>query len=51
MVIVVCEMKGPITIDLLKKGAGINSASYCQLLMQNSPYLLNGPRIFRNDFC
>ena len=24
----------------LKKGATINSASYCQLLRQNSPYLL-----------
>ena len=25
----------------LKKGATVNSASYCQLLKQNSPYLLN----------
>ena len=25
------------------KGAGVNSASYCQLLKQNSPHLLNVP--------
>ena len=34
------QMKGPITIDFLEKGASINSTSYCQLL-QHSPYLLN----------
>ena len=34
------DMKGPITIDLLEKGAGVNNSSYCQLLRRNSPYLL-----------
>ena len=30
-----------ITVDFLEKGATVNSASYCQLLKQISPYLLN----------
>ena len=43
------HMKGPTTIDFLekkkKKKAIVNCASYCQLLMLNSPYLLNNPHI------
>ena len=37
------NMKGPITINFLEKGATVNSASDSHLLMQNSPYLLNDP--------
>ena len=37
-------MKGPIAIDFLEKGTAVNNASNFQLLMQNSPYLLNNPR-------
>ena len=39
--------KRPITVDFLEKGATVNSASYCQLLGENSPYLLNGSYIYR----
>ena len=39
------NMIGPITIDFLEKGATVNNISYCQLLRQNSPYLLNDPCI------
>ena len=42
----VWNMKGPITIDFLEKGATVNFASYCQLLRHNSPYLLNDSRMF-----
>ena len=38
------NMKGAIIIDFFKKGAIVNSASYCQLFRQNSQkfsYLLN----------
>ena len=35
------DMKGPMTIDFIEKGATVNNASYCQLLWKNSPYLLN----------
>ena len=38
-------MKGPITIDVLEKGATVNSTSYCQLDKQNLPYLLNNPSL------
>ena len=31
-------LKGPITIDFLEKGTTVNSASYGQVLRQNSPY-------------
>ena len=31
----------PIILIFLKKGVTVNSSSYCQLLRQNSPYLLN----------
>ena len=41
-------MKGPITIDFFEKGASVNSASYCQLLRQNSPYLLNDLHIYKH---
>ena len=34
-------MKGPIAIDFLEKGAPVNSTFFCQLLRQNSPYLMN----------
>ena len=39
------DMKEPITIDFLENDASINSACYCQLFWQNSPYLLNSPCI------
>ena len=41
-------MKRPITIDFFEKGANVNS-SFCKLLRQYSPYLLNDPRI--NYYC
>ena len=41
MLIVFSDMKGSITFDFLEKGATVNSASYCQLLRQYSPYLFN----------
>ena len=41
----VLNMKGPITIDFLEKGATVNSVSYCQHPRQNSLYLLNDPHI------
>ena len=33
-------MKGPIPIDLLEKGATVNSTSDCQFLRENSTILL-----------
>ena len=39
-------MKGPISIDFLKKDVTVNSASYYQLFRQYSPYLLNDPHIY-----
>ena len=41
------DIRGPITNKFLEKDSTVNSASYCQVLRQNSPYLLNDPR----DFC
>ena len=38
-------MERPIAIDFLEKGATVNSVSDCQLLKENSPYLLNDPHI------
>ena len=32
------DMKGPISIDFFEKDATTNSAFFCQLLKQNSPY-------------
>ena len=43
---VFCDMKGPMTIDFLEKGTTVNSASYCQFLKENSPYLLNNLHSF-----
>ena len=37
------DMKGLMTIVAPFSRKSINSASYCQLLTQNSPYLLNNP--------
>ena len=37
------NMKGPITNDFPDKGVTVNSHSHCQLLKQNSSYLLNDP--------
>ena len=37
------NMKGLVTIDFLEKGPTVNSASYFQLFMQNSPYSMNDP--------
>ena len=39
-------MKGPITLNFLKKDATLNSPSYCLLHRQNSPYLLNKPCMY-----
>ena len=41
MLIVFWDMKEVITIDFIEKGATVNSALYCQLLMWNSSSLLN----------
>ena len=38
-----------ITIEFFEKGATVNNASYCQLLRQNSTYLLNDPCIYKNN--
>ena len=38
-------MKGALTIDFLEKYLTWNSASYCQILRKNLPYLLNDPRV------
>ena len=46
MLTVLRDMKGTVTIDFLEKNSTINSDSYCQLIGQNSPYLLRDPRIF-----
>ena len=40
------NMKGPITIVFLEKAATVNSASYFQLLRQNSHHLLNDSYIY-----
>ena len=40
-------MKELIIIDFLENDATVDIASYCELLRQNSPYLLNKPRIER----
>ena len=41
MLSVFWDMKELLTIDFLEKVATANSGSYCQLLRQNLPYLLN----------
>ena len=41
----VWNIKECITIDLLEKGAAVNSAFYCQILRQNSRYNDDKPRI------
>ena len=38
--------KKPMIIDFFEKDATVNSTSYCQLIRQNSPYLLKYPLIF-----
>ena len=40
------DTKGLIDINFFEKGATVNSASYCHLLRQNLPYLLNNLRTF-----
>ena len=39
MLAVFWDMKGPLAIDFFKKGATVNSTSYCQLIKQNFSYL------------
>ena len=39
------DMKEPITIDFLEKGATVNIGSNCQIRRQDSPYLLKEPCI------
>ena len=48
MLTVFWDMKGPIKIDFLEKDTIVNSPSFCQLLRQNSPFLLNDPRMIYN---
>ena len=43
---VICDMKGPITIDFIQKGSIVYSFTYFQLLRQNLPYLLKDPPIY-----
>ena len=46
VILIVCQdMKGPIIFDFLEKVAIVSSASYHQLLRENSPHLLNDPRV------
>ena len=40
-----CDMKETTTIDFIEKSRTFNSTSYCHLLKQFSPYLLNEPHI------
>ena len=47
MLAVFGNIKGPITFDFQEKGTTVNSASYCQHLEQNSPYLSNDPHILQ----
>ena len=46
MLIVFRDMKGAIPIDFFEKGATVNCDSYCLLLRQYSPYLLNNSYLF-----
>ena len=46
MLSVFWDMKGTITSDFLEKCATVNSSSNCQILEQNSTYVLNKTRIF-----
>ena len=45
MLTVFWDMKEPVTIDFLEKGAPVNNISYCQHFWENLPYLLNDPCI------
>ena len=40
---VLWDMKGLYTDDFCEKDTTVNSSYYCQLIRQNSPYLLNNP--------
>ena len=54
MLTVFLDLKEPTTIDFLEKAATVNNAFYCQLLGQNSPYLLNDLCIYslsRSQHC
>ena len=44
--IIFWSMKESITIDFLEKGTTVNSASYCEFILQSSPYLLNDHHIY-----
>ena len=46
MLTIIWDIKRPITFDLLEKIRTANSASFCQPLRQNSPYLLNDPSLY-----
>ena len=43
MLTMIRDTKGLITINILEKDVIVNNASYCQVLRQNSSYLLNKP--------
>ena len=49
MLTVFWDMKGLISIDFLEKKATVNRVSYCLLLRQNSLYLLNDSRMYKNN--
>ena len=44
MLTILWDMKGPLRIDFLEKGATINTVSYCEPPRKILPYLLNEPR-------
>ena len=50
MLTVFWDVKGLITFDFLENDATANSFSYCQLLWQNNPHLLNDPCIYCFDY-
>ena len=42
-------MEGPISTDFLEK-KWLNNASYCKIIYQSSPYLLNDPPILGHAY-
>ena len=49
MLTVFRDMRKPLIVDFLKKGAVVKNTSYCQLLRQNSLYLLNDPCLYNRS--
>ena len=46
MLIVLWDMKGPISVNFLDKDATVSSASYCQQIWQNSSYSEYNPHVY-----